>query len=518
MLTLRRLVDDPDLSLHLLVDGEPGALDREILWVHNTELPDPSPYVRQTELVLTNGLWQAQATPDDFVRAVLSARASGVVFGLRDDQRETPPAMIEACRQHRLALLEIAPDVPFTAVTQRAAELQADQRRNDLVETVRRSDALAATISRGSGASGVLAVLRRDHDLPLAVVDRRGRLLAAIGTELSAESCRLVADALSRHPPPLEIELADGGRATTFVVSAVGGVEAALVCTRPVSEIERDVQDAMLQAARFLSLEVARQQAVREIELRFANELLDMVQSGPARAGDIPGRLVAFGIDPAGGMAVVGAAAEPAAAAEVADVVNGFLVQQSIAAVVAGGSQDVVAFLGWQHPADELAALATELQTVVAQRLEGSRVVVGIGGTASSSTELLDPVLRAREACRVLLRRPHPSVASLADLGTHRLLLGMQEASTLRTFADGVLEPLRAHDGRRSGELEATLRTFLQLDGQYGATADALFIHVNTLRNRLARITALTGRDVARTDDRVDLFLALEADALANNR
>jgi DNA-binding PucR family transcriptional regulator len=77
-------------------------------------------------------------------------------------------------------------------------------------------------------------------------------------------------------------------------------------------------------------------------------------------------------------------------------------------------------------------------------------------------------------------------------------------------FAHGVLGPVRAHDRRRGGELERTLRAFLDHDGQWNATAAALFVHVNTLRNRLARIT---GRDVTRTADRVDLVLALEADA-----
>ena len=71
--------------------------------------------------------------------------------------------------------------------------------------------------------------------------------------------------------------------------------------------------------------------------------------------------------------------------------------------------------------------------------------------------------------------------------------------------------PVRDHDRLRDSELETTLRVFLANDGQFGATATALYVHVNTLRNRLAKITELTGRDVARTEDRVDLYLALEA-------
>jgi purine catabolism regulator len=74
-----------------------------------------------------------------------------------------------------------------------------------------------------------------------------------------------------------------------------------------------------------------------------------------------------------------------------------------------------------------------------------------------------------------------------------------------------VLAPVREHDARRDGELETTLRAFLGHDGHWAATAAALHVHVNTLRNRLTKIAELTGRDVARTADRVELFLALEA-------
>jgi DNA-binding PucR family transcriptional regulator len=112
----------------------------------------------------------------------------------------------------------------------------------------------------------------------------------------------------------------------------------------------------------------------------------------------------------------------------------------------------------------------------------------------------------------VLRHRGH-GVAAFADLGTYRLLLDLQDGERLKGFADSVLGPLRAHDRSRGGELETTLRAFLDHDGQWNATAAALFVHVNTLRNRLARVAELTGRDVARTADRVDLFLALEADA-----
>jgi DNA-binding PucR family transcriptional regulator len=516
VLTLAGLLQDTSLELELLVAGADGALTREALWVHNTELPDPSPYLREGEIVLTNGLWQPETTPDAFVEAVHRAGAAGIVFGLRTETPQTPNDLIQACEHHGLPLLQISVDVPFTAVTQAASATQADHRREALVDLVRRGDALAQAISHGAGASGVLAVLRREHDLPLAVVDRMARPLASAGTTLSPEQLRLTADGLTRHPPPLEIDLGgEHGRATVFLVGAVGDTDAALLCLKPVTELSRAEQDALDQAARFLSLEVAKQQAVQAIELRFASELLDMILSGAQRAAEVPDRLRAFGVDPYGELLVLAAAFTDTDATlpGLSETVGAFFLDRSLAVVVAGGSQDVVAVL--QRPQQQTRDLADELRQAITKRFPDQRVVIGLGEPASTAHLLREPLVQARKACQVLRRRPGQSVATFNELGTHRVLLGLQDPETLRSFAAGVLQPLREYDRRRDAGLESTLRAFLQYDGQYAATAAALYIHVNTLRNRLAKITELTGRDAVRTEDRVDLYLALEADELS---
>jgi len=523
MFSFRSLIADPALTLRLLADGAPGALDAEVLWVHTTELPDPSAYVRPRELVLTNGLWHTgAASSEDFVASVVRAEGAGVVFGLRDDTPTTPADLVAACRSAGLPLAEISAAVPFTAVSQAAAAIYAEQRQVGLVGLVRRGNALADALSRGAGASGVLRLLRREHALPLAVVDRMGRLLAAAGAALDPDGLQTVARALTHHPPPLEVDLGPAGRASVFLVGAVGDVDAALLCLAPVTALNRDQHEALDQAARFLSLEVARQQAVQAIELRFASELLDMILSGPQRAAEVPGRLQAFGIDASGPLAVCAVAfaeGEAATLPGLAEAVNEFFVATGTPVVVAGGSGDVVAVFPWRRPSAELAALAEGLAAAVGRAFPETRPVVGLSAPVTGGSGLRRPLVESREACRVLRRRPGggPAVSAFHQLGTHRLLLGLHDRETLGRFADGVLGPLREHDTRRGGALEATLRTFLDHDGQWTPTAAALFIHVNTLRNRLVRITELTGLDVTRTQDRVDLFLALEADAAAGD-
>jgi sugar diacid utilization regulator len=296
----------------------------------------------------------------------------------------------------------------------------------------------------------------------------------------------------------------------------VGGADAALLCLRPLSALTGVERDALDQVARYLSLEVARQQAVQAIEQRFASELLDMILSGPQRAGEVPERLRAFGVDPDGPLAVcaVAFAEEPATVPGLAEAVAEFFLVDNVAAVVAAGSQDVVAVLPWRRDLDTLTSTASRLARAVGGRFGGRRVVVGLAEPGARAADLRQPLVRSRDACRVLRsRRGGPVVATFAELGTYRLLFELQDGERMRGFADSVLGPIRAQDRTRGSDLEATLRTFLDKDGQWAETAAALFVHVNTLRNRMARIAELTGRDVGRTVDRVDLFLALEVDA-----
>ncbi|MFI6513782.1 PucR family transcriptional regulator [Streptosporangium sp. NPDC050855] len=518
MFTLRDLLRHDSLELQVLVSGAADALDEPVAWVHNTELPDPSRYVREGELVMTNGLWAGQVSAARFVANVMTARAAGIMFGLREGTPRTPQALVEACQQARLPLLEISVDVPFSEVSRVVAAMSTDERKQALVSMVHRGDALATAISRGAGASGVLDVLRRDHDLPLAVVDRMGRSLAAADARLDADQLRAVAGGLAGRPPALEVDLGAAGRAALFPIGAVGDIDAALICLRPLRELATAEREALEQTARFLSLEVAKQQAVQAIEMRFASELLEMVLSGGRRAAEVSGRLRAFGVDPGGPLAVCAVAFAEGEAATVhglAEVIGEFFALEGVPAVVAAGSQDIVAVLPWRHPEAELPLLARRLVRDIDRRFPLLGPVVGLSRLAAHAAELRPRLLQSREACRVLRRtRSGPSVRAFAELGTHRLLLGLLDEETLHRFSHELLGAVREYDVRRGGELESTLRAFLDQDGQWAATAEALHVHVNTLRNRLAKVTELTGRDVGRTEDRVDLFLALAVDAM----
>ena len=92
---------------------------------------------------------------------------------------------------------------------------------------------------------------------------------------------------------------------------------------------------------------------------------------------------------------------------------------------------------------------------------------------------------------------------------THERLLASVPTSVLRSFTERLLGPLAEYDARHNAELLPTLRSFLACDGSWSACASRMYVHVNTVRYRIGRIEALTGRDLSALADRVDFFLAL---------
>jgi DNA-binding PucR family transcriptional regulator len=79
----------------------------------------------------------------------------------------------------------------------------------------------------------------------------------------------------------------------------------------------------------------------------------------------------------------------------------------------------------------------------------------------------------------------------------------------LRDAQRDALRVLVVYDQEHNTALLETLEEFLLRRGNVSATSDALYVHPNTLRQRLRRIGELTGIDLAR-DDWLTVELALK--------
>lgn len=98
-------------------------------------------------------------------------------------------------------------------------------------------------------------------------------------------------------------------------------------------------------------------------------------------------------------------------------------------------------------------------------------------------------------------------LAIASDAGTATpLRLCVTDAAALRTFCVRVLGPLASE---RHAELRRTLEEYLRAHGSQSSVSRSLYLHRNTVRQRLRRIEELTRADLDDPEQRLLLQLAL---------
>ncbi|MQS52616.1 hypothetical protein FHL02_06240 [Lactobacillus salsicarnum] len=90
------------------------------------------------------------------------------------------------------------------------------------------------------------------------------------------------------------------------------------------------------------------------------------------------------------------------------------------------------------------------------------------------------------------------------------MLARINHDAILPFFIDPTIQTLQNYDVENETELLTTLLTYLQQDGNLSHTADTLYIHRNTLHNRLERIYELTAIDLKDANTRFKLLCSFK--------
>jgi GAF domain-containing protein len=138
------------------------------------------------------------------------------------------------------------------------------------------------------------------------------------------------------------------------------------------------------------------------------------------------------------------------------------------------------------------------------------RLAIGMS-PARSGAEGADHSLRQAQDAATIARALMPGGGALAydQLGAYRYLVHLALDDAPHDRLCDAVEQLLRYDERRETQLLATLEQYLA-DRRVGTrTARKLFIHANTLRQRLDRIQKLTGLELA-TEDLLSLELAVK--------
>jgi GAF domain-containing protein len=126
---------------------------------------------------------------------------------------------------------------------------------------------------------------------------------------------------------------------------------------------------------------------------------------------------------------------------------------------------------------------------------------VGVSGVCVGADALAHGLEEAGHALLgAAVMRRKPGVMTYEELGPYKYLLRVALDPAARDSTIDAVAKLAAYDDDRGSFLLDTLEEFLGRRGNITATSDALYVHPNTLRQRLRRIADLAGIDLRRDD------------------
>lgn len=135
------------------------------------------------------------------------------------------------------------------------------------------------------------------------------------------------------------------------------------------------------------------------------------------------------------------------------------------------------------------------------------------GGLSEAGTGVMSVTEALTHARQALLSAQRSSSLILAyeDLGLHFAALNALPDRQLQSLHEGIVRPLLEADQAGGTHLHETLLAYLAHNRSLAQTARALYLHRNTLSQRLDRIEKILGVNLRATDDLLDICLATKA-------
>jgi purine catabolism regulator len=522
-LKLSEILEADSLASARIVAGRDG-LEAEVKWSHVVDLPEPLPWVRPGDLLLTTGYsWPKEALEERrLVRQLAAAGVSAIALAVPRFVEAFSDAACDEADRSGLPLLEIPWAVPFAGIMEELhRKIMAEPLR-----AIERSEAIHRALTRaagdGSSLDALAELLARLVGRSVTFEDPGGKLLAHASADDDHDEVRRETLARSQSPRALHAEFERRGVAQQIrtaqrhvrVPAIEGlGMGARLACPirlgkevvgvvwilegkTPLNELD---QRAAEHAALVAAIRIAHERELESLESRlgYASFLSFLESDSSAPVAEERLRLLGFDPDASHVAGIVALDLRIPLGREELDERDGAAESVRFALARLGAPSlvtvtlDRVPFLVPSgFPLAELAAIVDR----PARSLVFGREHAGADGARASY----------HEARSLLDYHQRPPVCYFDDVLVPRVLTGDVRARDV--FLEELFGRLRA---QRNGEpLVEALVELARHGFQFRACARTLGVHPNTLRYRLDRATEITGMDVRDPETQFRLQLA----------
>jgi purine catabolism regulator len=489
-MTVAELIAEPQLGLTLIAGAE--GLDNRITWAHTSDLPRLWEWVTGGELMMTNGMSIPADAPGQvaLVEALVAAGASALAIGEKMHAPDLRPEFLAACNEHAFPLLSIPFPLPFIAIARSVAESSMFEESQRLRQTARMYDLLRQAGSSGDEWQDLLRGLAANLDAQVYVVDRRCLHPwhaddDALPDELASTLAPLLRAPVDSSKKFLWHRLSDE---RDILMMDIPTHADAVLLVLPRSQTRPDAV-VLLHAATVLGLVLSRVALVRESDRRRGAEFLVQVLDGRVGAAEFERRVEEFGLP------------------------RDEFVVASLSAADDRQLADVHVSL-WRHGTP----------SVGIRRQHRLHMLLPVDGTGDVLRHVVEPGVRVGvsrvTAMNGLQRALQESLWALATADSVAVpflryaegpsWLGLTSFEEGQAIVERLLGPVLAYEAGHQPDLIITLKTFLEVQRSTQKTAEALFVHRQTIVYRMHKIAELTGLDMSETSTLAQLWFALQ--------
>lgn len=510
-----------------------GRLNRPVTWVAAAPSGESAPRFAAGDLAFL-----LPPYPDDLAARIPRLAQIGiagvVVIG------EPVPVVVEAAEQAGVPLLALSESSDIRPLERTALSLLLDRGTGLVQRAAQLYRQLTVLSAENAGLGAMAALIGRATGKTVLMQDKRLAILAAwFAPEMA--SLRETIEGWVVAPANLPEELRDRKRAAQrqdildqplpmenltrwiapIIVKGIARGFFSLIATRDtLTPFDHSVVE---RSAAACALEMAKAKAVSEAEKRVRGTFVDALLAGSLSLSEAAQWARRNGYNPDGQHAAVvvdWAKENHPSYRRLETLVHGVVNSFEPGALVQGRENEVVIFsrLEPRQGVESARRLADNIRRQASAESANDPLAIGIGRPAAALLGLRDSYKEARQALSMARRLADPNPLYFGELNVYRLLFQLEDSPELAAFCQEIIGTLTEYDRAQGTDLIETLTAYFAHKGNLSQTAEALFVHRNTLLYRMERIREISGLDLDNPETRLSIQLALRAHRLLTAR
>ncbi|MBE7681167.1 PucR family transcriptional regulator [Paenibacillus sp. P13VS] len=540
--TIKDLLARPVFARARLVAGS-GGTSRQVGWVHVLEITNVSPYVSPHDLILSTGLWlQSEEGREEYLLQLIHSDAAGLCVEFGTSIHGIPEQLIELADRHQFPLIVFEQPVRFVEITQDIHALLINHQHQLLKSLEAYSRQLQQRTLQSTDMSAVLHLLHEYAAKPVVFISSMepGSFVPGLPPEMEQAIYTWYEQEvehldLNDSDTELWFRIDEQHTLLCHPVVCFGQVFSAVgMVVHPSAPVEylKLLLDYTAKAAAALTL---RSQFLEEKMVRNQNELIQDLMNGHIHQEEqaqtrMGLRLLVKGqYWFAGGVIEIehqlrgtGRERMEANHQDILVLLRSLLKKNNLPSLIMLKNNQVYLCCAKEESAAStshklvrsLESIIGDVKRFASRNLKQVAIYAGFGKIRNRLTSMPDSLQEAFqviEVSRSVNRMEH--ICFYERMGIYQMLKALPQ-SFLQSFVQDHLGVLIEYDRTHHLQLVETLEAYLKNFGSKRDAAAQLFIHRQTLYNRLEKLEELMGPGFMDQERRICLEMALLANAM----